>query len=212
MNPPVIFLIGPVGHGKTTAREIIARLTYLKGGSCSDVIYAFLSYRKNVSQESLRRLPKEFFRPQLIEAGDFLVGQIDKIAEQTETSFVTDNSMYRRPSALIRTLYHSGYHIIDGVRRRAELVEAADHLEWNGVRHLTIHVSVPGKATVEDNSEDLRDMAHVLVENSGTVEDLEAILKREMEKAFGPFEATTPIPVVDLKTGQLEALGAEEKK
>ena len=73
-NPPVFFVVGPAGHGKTTVREILARLVRLRGGSCSDVIFHFLALRRGVPIEELRAIPKEDLRPDLIKAGDFLCG------------------------------------------------------------------------------------------------------------------------------------------
>ncbi len=197
-SPPVIFVVGPVGHGKSAAREILARLTHLKGASCSDVIYAFLAFRKDVSQESLRALPKESFRPQLIEAGDFMVGTLDAVNEQTAKSAELDASIYRRPSALIRTLYQNGYNVIDGVRRRAELVEAVDHLDWNGIRSLVIHIHDPRKPRIADNSELLSDLCQVSLTNDGTLEQLEEKLKKALESAFGPLVEPEPMAIVDL--------------
>lgn len=201
MTTPVFFVIGPVGHGKTAAREILARLTRLKGGSSSDVIYAFLAFRRNVSQESLRQLPKESFRPELIEAGDFMVGVLPRMKDNDERTAEIDASIYRRPSALIRTLYMNGYNIIDGVRRRHELTEAIDHFDWNGIRTLIVHVSDPRKPIVADNSEDLKDLANEVVVNDGTLEELEAKLRALFPKHFGaPLEEFAPVPVLDFKS------------
>lgn len=199
-SPPVIFLVGAAGHGKTTARNLLCKLTHLKGGSCSDVIYAFLAFRKNVSQESLRQLPKEAFRAQLIEAGDFMVGRLDTLKEApSEEGKEVDGQLYRIPSALIRTLYQNGYNIIDGVRRHNELGEAISHLDWNGIRSLVIHVSRPGIPAIADNAEDVLQFVNERVENDGTLDELETKLKAVLEKHFGaqPTEHP-PIPIVDL--------------
>lgn len=199
-SPPVIFLVGAAGHGKTTARNLLCKLTHLKGGSCSDVIYAFLAFRKNVSQESLRQLPKESFRAQLIEAGDFMVGYIDTLREPPSAEAgEVDGQLYRIPSALIRTLYQNGYNIIDGVRRHKELQEAISHLDWNGIRSLVLKVERPGVPGISDNAENVDQFVNERVENDGTLEKLEAKLKAVLEKHFGvqPTEHP-PIPIVDL--------------
>ncbi len=183
MNAPCIFVIGPVGHGKTTAREILARLTHLKGGSCSDVIYAVLAARRQVSVESLKQIPKEELRPALIELGDFLCGQVGTLAELPVNADI-DSTLYRSPSGLIRTLYMNGYNVIDGVRRRLELQDAKQHLDWNGVRQVVIHVFDPRKPIIKDNSEDLKDLADNCIINDGTVNDLEIKLLAVLDQHF----------------------------
>jgi hypothetical protein len=102
----------------------------------------------------------------------------------------------------------NGYNIIDGVRRRAELVEARDHLDWNGVRSLVIHVTTPGKPTVADNSESLEDLADETIVNDGTLEQLEEKLRALFPKHFGaPVEEATPQTIVDFRPD-----APEEKK
>lgn len=199
MQPPVIFVIGPVGHGKTTAREILVELTHLRGGSCSDIIYNFLALRKEVSVESLRQLPKESLRPELIEAGDFLCGSAGELKEVPKNAEI-EQAVFRHPSALIRTLYMNGINIIDGVRRRLELQDAKSHLDWNGVRSLTIHVLKPNEPWVKDNSEDLRELADESIANDGTVEKLRARLAEILDEHFGKQDELPepPMPIVDV--------------
>jgi hypothetical protein len=189
-NAPVIFVTGPIGHGKTTAREIISRVTHMKGGSCSDVIYAILANRRQVSVESLKQIPKEELRPALIEVGDFVCGSVGEIKEAPVNNI--DESLYRHPSALIRTLYLNGYNVIDGVRRRLELQHAQQHLDWNGVRSVVIHVQDPRKPIVQDNSEDLRDLADNQIVNDGTVGDLEIKILAVLEQHFPNALPKTP--------------------
>lgn len=192
-QPPVIFVIGPVGHGKTTVREILVKLLRpLRGASCSDVIYHFLAVRKGVSVESLKALPKEQLRPELIEAGDFLCGQIGALKELPKNDAV-DKEVYRHPSAIIRTLYMNHYNIIDGVRRRLELVHAKDHLDWCGVEQLTLHVSATGKEHIDDNSEDLLALADEQIVNDGTPEELEAKVSAILACRF-PVDPVSIIP------------------
>lgn len=193
MQPPVFFVVGPVGHGKSTAREILSKATYLKGASCSDVIYRFLAVRRNTTVEELRKIPKEELRPALVEAGDFMVGRIGKIEEVAANAEI-DQSLYRIPSLLIRTLYLNGNNVIDGVRRRLELVDAIGHLEWNGIRALTIYVEDPRKPQIADNSEDLKDLSDERILNDGTPEELEIKLRAILEKHFGKQDET-PAPM-----------------
>ena len=182
-QPPVFLVVGPVGHGKSTVRQILADLTHLKGGSCSDVIYAFLAQRKGVSVDKLRQMPKEELRPALIEAGDFLCGKIESISELPFDASI-DKEPYRIPSILIRVLYMNGYNVIDGVRRREELLHAIDRLEWIGVEHVVFHVSDPRKPLIADNSEDLKDLADFVVVNDGTIEELQAKILASLEQRF----------------------------
>lgn len=197
MQPPVIFVIGPPHHGKTEARKILAELTFLKGESTSTIIYSFLAHRRKVAVDELLRLPKEDIRPELIEAGDFLVGQLDRISLDAVDPEI-DKVVYRIPSALIRTLYLSGYNVIDGVRRRSELSQAVDHLTWNGVRSVIIWVERPGVDTIQDNTELTKFDATDIVYNDGTLDDLKAKLKLVLEKHFGrQDEKPEPIPVFD---------------
>jgi len=205
MQPPCFFVVGPVGHGKTTARERLASITSLKGGSCSDIIYAFLAIRKQLTVDELRQLPKESFRNELIEAGDFLCGSIGKLTEVAKNPAI-DADVWCQPSALIRTLYMNGYNIIDGVRRRLELQDAKGHLEWNGVRSLVIHIHDPRKGVIADNSENLQDLADELVVNEGTPDELEAKLKAIVDKHFGvqaELPDPAPLPVIEVPDEKL---------
>ncbi len=208
MQPPVIVVIGPPQHGKTQARRILSELTFLKGESTSTIIYHFLANRRKVSVQSLQQQPKELLRPELIEAGDFLVGKIDKIFTPAEDPEI-DGIVYRIPSGLIRTLYMSGYNIIDGVRRKTELTEAVDRLAWNGVKTLVIWIERSGVETIADNTELTQADAHEVVRNDGTPEDLRAALKVVLEKHFGKQdEKPEPIPVFDSPEAAVAAANA----
>lgn len=196
MQTPVFFIVGPVGHGKSTAREILSQLTHLKGGSCSDVIYSYLAARRKVPVDTLRQIPKEELRPTLIAAGDFVCGSGPKLAEDP-ADIALDDFVFRGPSALIRTLYLNGYNVIDGVRRQAELKSAKDYLEWNGVRSFVVHVHDPRKPLIADNSEDLTEFADLKIVNEGTVEELEAKLKTWLEDIFGKQQEDGGKAVID---------------
>ena len=190
-NPPVFFVVGPAGHGKTTVREILARLVRLRGGSCSDVIFHFLALRRGVPIEELRAIPKEDLRPDLIKAGDFLcgTGELTEVAPNAKL----DQEVYRHPSALIRTLYMNGYNVIDGVRRRLELTHAKDHLDWNGIEQCTILVTSPNGPEIPDNTEDLSDLADERIVNDGTPVELEAKIAAMLARRY-PQEPVKPHP------------------
>jgi len=197
MQTPVIFIIGHPQHGKTSLRKALEKLTHLKGASCSDVVYHFLALRGNTSVDALKLLPKEEFRPKLMEAGDFLVGKLDKMQETAAKEGV-DEVMYRIPSALIRTLYMSGYNLIDGVRRREELASARDHLDWNGVPSKVVWVERPGHEIIPDNNELAANDADAIVLNDGTIEEIDQKAFEVLEKLFGPQpDLQKPVEVVE---------------
>lgn len=197
ITPPVILICGPAGHGKTTAREILARIMQLRGGSCSDVVYAYLARIQGAKAEEtaakiaeLRAQDKETLRPTLVKIGNWLCGDVGNLKEDTSLVYAEDSDahrdddLYRVPSSLIRMLYHNNYNIIDGVRRRLELQHAIQHLEWNGIRVLSIFVSKPDGPTIPDNTEDLSDLCDERVLNDGTVEDLEKKLVEILVRRF----------------------------
>lgn len=197
ITPPVILICGPAGHGKTTAREILARIMQLKGGSCSDVVYAYLARIQGAHPldnaakvAELRAQDKEALRPTLMKIGNWLCGDVGNLKEDTSLVYSEnseahkDDDLYRVPSSLIRMLYHNNYNIIDGVRRRLELQHAIQHLEWNGIRVLSIFVSKPDGPTIPDNTENLSDLCDEQVLNDGTVEDLEKKLVEILVRRF----------------------------
>lgn len=193
MQPPVIIVLGPPGHGKTTAREILVKLTGLRGGSCSDVIYHILAARRKVSIESLRQLPKEQIRPALIELGDWLCGQIGTLSEASKNTELSDEIFFRVPSALVRVLFLNDVRVIDGVRRRIELQDALKHLEWLGIRTLVLFVHRPGGPKIADNTEDLTEFADEILPNDGTPAELEEKLKAALKKHFPAVEVEPEI-------------------
>ncbi len=197
MNVPVIIVIGPPHHGKTETRKILSELTFQKGESTSTIIYDFLAKRRGITVDELKKTPKDELRPELIEAGDFLVGKIDKI-KLDPVDDTLDKIVYRIPSTLLRILYLSGVNVIDGVRRKQELSDSIKHLEWNGVRSLVIWVERPGVEILQDNTELTQTDAHEVVQNDGTLEDLKEKMKVVLEKYFGKQpEKHDPLPVFD---------------
>jgi len=204
MQAPVIIVIGPPHHGKTEARKILAELTFQKGESTSTVIYSFLAHRRKVELKTLLAQDKETLRPDLIEAGDFLVGKLDRIYLDAIDPEI-DKIVYRIPSGLVRTLYMSGHNIIDGVRRRTELSDSIKHLEWNGVRSLVIWVERPGYPTAVDNNELTALDAHEVVTNDGTLDELREKLKSVIEKHYGKQpDKHEPLPIFNAEGEPVE--------
>lgn len=181
MQTPVLFLIGPPGHGKTAARKILCALTSVKGGSTSAAIYSFLAMRSKTPVAELEKIPKEEFRAKLIEAGDFMCGATPAMSEPSEY----DGEVYRCPSILVRMLYTSGYNIIDGVRRKIELAHAKDHLDWNGVPSFTIWIEKSQGPVIPDNTELTALDADEVIFNDGTLDDLQKQLHAFLVKRFG---------------------------
>lgn len=197
MQAPVFIVLGLPHHGKTAARKILSELTFLKGESTSTVIYRFLALRRKVTVESLLAQPKEILRPELIEAGDYLVGKLDRILAPADDPEI-EKVVYRIPSALVRTLYLNGFNIIDGVRRKEELTDTIRHLHWNGIRTLVLWIENPAEPRIADNTEVTREDADEVVLNLGTLDDLKAKLKEILEKHFGKQpDKPTPLPVYD---------------
>ena len=204
MQPPVIFFIGPPQHGKTTAREICCKLTGLKGASCSDVIAGFLAARTGKTYEEVRALPKEETRKAFIEAAEYMCGNIGKL-EPAPVDPSVDEDMLRIPSILIRTLYHAGRNVIDGVRRKLELNEGRKALDWNGIRSLVIWVEKTNGPKVLDNTELDRTWADEVLLNDGTIEDLTENLHKILIKYFPP--PAKPEPTILNATGAVAGSG-----
>jgi hypothetical protein len=190
MAKPVFFITAPgPQQGKSTVRNEVCRLTGLRGGSCSDVIYHFMAHLKSTSVEELRKLPKEQVRPQLIKLGDWLcgIGPLEELSalrsEEEKVVPLEERDLYRGPSALIRTLFFNGVHVIDGVRRRLEIAHARERLEWMGLRVVHLHVVNP-RVTMKDNTEELKDLADAVISNDGTIPELNARVLQTLQTFF----------------------------
>jgi hypothetical protein len=199
---PVIFVLGPPGHGKTLARKLLAELVVQTGRSTSEAIYHFIALMRGVTVASLRDIPKEELRPLLIQVGDYIVGARPDIPLEDPKDpgafSVFTNDMYRGPSALVRMLYLGGANVIDGVRRTAELASAKEHLEWNGVPHYTIWIERSQGPVIPDNTELTALDADEVVMNDGTPEELRVLLFAALERRFGrQDEVGKDIPIAD---------------
>jgi hypothetical protein len=177
----VYIFIGPPTHGKTLARKIFCELTGIKGASTSDVIYALMARFAGVSESELRETPKEEIRPKLIELGNYLCGSSEDLSKNAFPGKVPD-SIYRGPSMLVRTLFHSGFAAFDGIRRKPELEEVRYIMNWLGIEVFVFWIHRENNlAKVEDNTEvEHTDATHIIA-NNGTPanlrEKLAALLK-----------------------------------
>lgn len=171
-QPKAVYIfIGPPAHGKTLARKIFCELTGIKGASTSDVIYALMARFSGVSEAELRETPKEELRPKLVELGDYLCGGSDDLSKNAFKTPIPDN-IYRGPSMLTRTLFHTGFLAFDGVRRKSELEEIRYTMAWLGLETFVLWVHRDEAPAIADNTEvTIEDATHVIA-NTGTPADL----------------------------------------
>lgn len=162
---PLFLFIGPPQHGKSTARKIFCELTGLRGASCSDVIYALLAHHKKIPEAELRAVDKEVLRKDLIEFGDYLCGSVGKLSLLKADEPMPD--YFRAPSALVRTLFHAGVRVVDGVRRRLELQEVKDRMEWLGLPVVVFWIERPSQSVIADNTEVTKELADHVIVNDG---------------------------------------------
>jgi len=174
MSNQQVVIIGPPHHGKTEVRKYICEVTGWFGASTSDAIYALLAHSLGCEESELRAKPKEEVRPKLIEFGDYLcmAGELKLL-----TPGEKEAQYYRGPSALSRALFHAGVRVSDGIRRRLELKDLRDKLEWLGVPLVVIWVERPGHPTVKDNTEVTSADADVVIVNDGSLDDLRSKVK-----------------------------------
>ena len=156
MNSARVFVVcGAVQHGKSTLAKYLARAASVPDGDCSSVIYREVARRMDISEESLRQMPKEDIRKSLIAVGDELccpdAGYLPK-----------------------RLYYAEKVRSIAGVRRRTELdsfIEAVGQVDV-----VPIWIDRPDGPEIKDNTDfGLKDQCRILVENTGSARDLESI-------------------------------------
>lgn len=173
---PLFLFVGPPHHGKTTARKMFSELTGIRGASTSDVIYAFLAQHKGIPESELRAFDKEDIRKELIEFGDYLCGSIGKL-ELVKADKPVRTDLYRGPSALVRALFHGGFRALDGVRRKLELQEVRDRMQWMGLPTIVTWIERPGQPVIADNTQLSKEDADQIIFNDGTPTDLRVKIK-----------------------------------
>lgn len=178
-----IFVVGKAEHGKSTVRKILSEMLGVRGGSCSDSIYAVWSLLVGVAEEELRRIPKSQSRPLLVALGNWLTTE----AESFETNFpraILPNADPSRlqyssfpsphPGALIQYACFNGVKVLDGVRREVEMQAAVPRLAWVGAKPYVIEVHNPRVPDVEDNFDLSSEWVDFGIMNDGSVEELAA--------------------------------------
>jgi len=185
---PLFVFIGPPRQGKTTARKLFCEMTNLRGGSCSDVIYALMAQHKGIPEAELRAYEKEAVRSDLIEFGDYLCGAIGKLELVKATKPIRED-LFRAPSALVRVLFHAGCRVVDGIRRRLELQETKERMEWLGVPVIVFWVERPGAETLKDNTAVTKEDANFVIINDGSPSDLKLKLQEWIDKHVQKTEA-----------------------
>jgi hypothetical protein len=185
LHVPPIFVVGKARHGKSTVRKIMTRLTGLKGGSCSDTIYAVWSLLTGVAEEDLRKVPKEQARPILVALGDWLTTDAGCYARHFPTHIMPPGADPRRlefktfplphAAALVQYAWQAGVRVLDGIRREPELFASMPALSWCGVNPFIVWVENPNAEDVPgDNFNISKSWAKHVIVNDGPEEELEA--------------------------------------
>ncbi len=191
---PLIFVLGPAGHGKTTVREMIQEKLGVPGDSTSNVLYAFLALLTGKTEDELHALPKEELRPRLIELGDWFTMHRDDISPELRAMFSEGEAAQhldemgkrvRDPAALVRMLFLAGARVYDGVRRVREFRTALHHLVWCGYVPVVVWVENSLKEkNANDNLTLTKELVHptFVIQNEGTLDDLELEVEKILEK------------------------------
>jgi hypothetical protein len=206
-NAPIIFVVGPAGHGKTTVRRLICEKTGLKGDSTSNVLFGILELITATPENEFRDKPKEEVRPLLVQLGDVVTGHSKEIpAELLEVVPVEIRpkaiSVLRSladPATLSRLIFLDGGSVIDGIRRPEEFRHAITHLAWAGYSIISIWVENPSKAKVPaDNFRLTKDQVkpHFFLENDGTLDDLEMNVEKILEKLGWAPKVSADEPII----------------
>ena len=137
---PVVIVIGPAQHGKSTFRRALASALNAKGASCSDYLYSLWAYLDGTrSAEELRKVEKEAARPLLIALGDWITTHAVSFSTHfpvhvlpyVDSSKLDKTPLPRpHPGALIQMACAEGVEVLDGVRRRCELDAAKPYFAW----------------------------------------------------------------------------------
>lgn len=184
-NPAVVLFIGPPRHGKTTARKILSEMVGQPGASCSDVIYPLLSKHLKMTEAELRAMDKEEARPMLVEFGDYLCGTTQHLSV-VPGGTPGPGVYFRSPSTLFRSLYLAGVRFVDGIRRKEELDEVRQILQWLNVPLVIFWVERPGSPTTNDNTAVTAKDADITLLNDGTPTQLKEKLQAWLESLQTP--------------------------
>lgn len=223
-DQPLFVIIGPSGHGKTTVRKMIQEKTGLRGDGTSNVIYAMLAFLSGKPEEKLRAIPKEEFRPRLVEFGDWITATVGELSaevlalipEEKRDTVENVGRQLREPAALSRLLFLGGSQVLEGIRRPREFLTMMTHLTWCGYQPVVVWVEDPRKETnPRDNFSITREIARpsVVFQNDGTLDDLELHVDKLLTQMGWkePVPMGTPDPVLFDGKGR-EIVEGEEVK
>jgi len=143
----MIIVVGRARSGKTSFSEMLSSILGLKTAGTSKIVYEVVAKARGCTVADLLALPKEEIRPTLIDVADFLCdGKVDVLSEM---------------------LYNRGYRILDGIRREEELKAIIHNHEC-----FVVYMQ-RDKGTVDDNFNILPTKFMRLIENNGTLYDLQ---------------------------------------
>lgn len=163
-SPTVFLIVGLPRHGKTTAREFLSPHLDQRGASTSELGYELLAEERGVTVADLNALPKESLRQELVR--------------------VCDAALDQDSGAFARHFLARGVTIIDGIRRRSELLAAKSMLLDQGQTTRIIWIENPRVPLVRDNTDITPADADTVVFNDGTLADLRDRLAAVTEPSF----------------------------
>jgi len=150
MKEIVFLIIGPARAGKTTFANFLSEITGLKAAGTSQVVYEVIAAARNCTVEDLLQIPKEELRPTLIKTADYICD----IHSDT----------------LSLKLLNDGYRIIDGIRRSEELRSIKSHPKYDV---FVVYIDRDPQYTVSDNFNINKGWGNQIIENDGSIQDLE---------------------------------------